>query len=654
MERLAKRVALVGWDAADWKVIHPLLDAGLMPNLRKLVESGSMGNIASLDPCMSPLLWTSIATGKTADLHGIHGFAEPDPVTGDVRPITSTSRKVKALWNILSQSGLRSVVVNWFASHPAEPVNGVVVSSAFCHPTAPHGAPWPVPAGAVHPAALGGELAEFRVHPCDLTGDDLLAFIPKLPEIDQKTDRRPMALAKILAENISIQGALTALMEREPWDFLAVFFDTLDHVAHGFMPFHPPRLEGINEKQFDFYQHVVKGAYCFQDMMLGRLVQLAGPETAVIVVSDHGFHSDHLRGVATATVKHEAPMQWHRQHGMVCISGPGIRKDELFYGATLLDVAPTVLALFGLPAGADMQGRVLQEAFENPLAIDRIPSWEEVAGDCGMHPQEPAVWDSNVVMQQMVALGYLEPLAPQVEDRRRQVRVHQAFSLARVYLGQKRPVDALPLIEEAVALYPEEITYQLYLGQCYYETGRMEDFRRVVSALRTQGGDRPAARVLEANLDFAEGRMEQGLATLLEAEQSEKPAQQIRQIIGQVYLALKRWEDAERVFRGLIEWDPDSAKAHLGLAQALLRQKKFEAAAEAAADALALRFDLPEAHLALGIALAKTGRRKRAVQAFETCLTLRPGAHAAQKWLSAIRRPRRALRVKRPEYADAG
>src|SRR5580704_11517614 len=185
-ERLARRVALIGWDAADWRIIHSLLDAGLMPNLRKLVERGAMGNIATLDPPMSPLLWTSIATGKTADLHGIHGFAEPDPVTGGIRPITSTSRKVKALWNILSQSGLRSLVVNWFASHPAEPICGAYVADSYRTATAPYGAGWELTPDSVHPPGLAGTLADLRVHPGDLTGDDLLPFIPELARIDQK------------------------------------------------------------------------------------------------------------------------------------------------------------------------------------------------------------------------------------------------------------------------------------------------------------------------------------------------------------------------------------------------------------------------------------------------------------------------------------
>ena len=49
-----------------------------MPNLQKLIDGGVMGNVASLPPMLSPILWTSIATGKRADKHGILGFAEPD------------------------------------------------------------------------------------------------------------------------------------------------------------------------------------------------------------------------------------------------------------------------------------------------------------------------------------------------------------------------------------------------------------------------------------------------------------------------------------------------------------------------------------------------------------------------------------------------
>jgi len=87
---LAQKVLLIGWDAADWKVASPLLEQGLMPTLDNLINAGVMGNLATLHPILSPMLWTSIATGKRADKHGIHGFAELDPNSGGVRPVTST------------------------------------------------------------------------------------------------------------------------------------------------------------------------------------------------------------------------------------------------------------------------------------------------------------------------------------------------------------------------------------------------------------------------------------------------------------------------------------------------------------------------------------------------------------------------------------
>ncbi|MFN9373860.1 MAG: alkaline phosphatase family protein, partial [Planctomycetaceae bacterium] len=106
MSAARRRVLFVGWDAADWKVISPLVDQGLMPNLARLIDTGVMGNMATLQPPLSPMLWTSIATGKRPYKHGVHGFTEPDPQTGFVRPSTILSRHTKAVWNIFNQNGL--------------------------------------------------------------------------------------------------------------------------------------------------------------------------------------------------------------------------------------------------------------------------------------------------------------------------------------------------------------------------------------------------------------------------------------------------------------------------------------------------------------------------------------------------------------------
>ncbi len=182
------KVLLIGWDAADWKVITPLVDAGKMPNMKKFLEEGVMGNLATLYPVLSPMLWTSIATGKRAYKHGIHGFVEPDTNTGGVRPITNLGRTTKAIWNILNQEGYKSNVVGWWPSYPVEPINGVMVSDHFKDPHGDLGKPWILRPGDVQPARLRDPLSDLRIHPQELQAEQLLPFVPKAGEVDQEKD----------------------------------------------------------------------------------------------------------------------------------------------------------------------------------------------------------------------------------------------------------------------------------------------------------------------------------------------------------------------------------------------------------------------------------------------------------------------------------
>ncbi|MGH8101267.1 MAG: alkaline phosphatase family protein, partial [Chthoniobacterales bacterium] len=404
-----RKVLLIGWDAADWEVITPLLEEGLMPTLDGLINRGVMGNLATLQPILSPMLWNSVATGKYADKHGIHGFIEPDPQNGGARPYTSTSRKCKALWNILTQSKLRSNIVGWWASHPAEPILGNVVTNAFAGVKVDPERGWMIPPGTVHPRDKAGFLARFKVFPSELTEAHILPFIPNAAKVDQQSDRSLSTFAKVLADAATIHAVATALMETDPADFTAVYYDAVDHFSHAFMPYHPPRLPWINEEQFEMYKDVVRGGYRFHDMMLERLLQLAGPDTTIILCSDHGFESGSQRPHGMPR-EPAGPAVWHRQYGILVMAGPGIKRDERIYGASLIDIAPTVLTLFGLPIGEDMDGRPLLEVIETPPKLERIPSWETKSGDAGMHSGDTQL-DANQaqeLMQQFAALGYID------------------------------------------------------------------------------------------------------------------------------------------------------------------------------------------------------------------------------------------------------
>lgn len=633
----ANHAVLLGWDAADWTIINPLLDAGLMPNLRKLVDRGVMGSLETLQPPLSPMLWTSIATGKTADQHGILGFLEPDPVGGRVRPVTSSSRQTKALWNMLDERGLRSLVVNWFASHPAEPISGAIVSNAYCKVAGAYHTEWPVVPRSIHPATMEETLAGLRVHPGELTGDDLAPFLPKLDEIDQKTDKRPFELASIMAEMVTLQAATTWLMENEPWNFVAVYFDAIDHAGHHFMRYRAPRMSEIPERDFEIYKDVIDGVYCFHDLMLGRIVDLAGPEATVIVLSDHGFQSGRYRPNVAANAKDDSPLSWHRSHGILCVAGPGIRRDELIYGAGLLDIAPTVLAMFGLPRGADMPGRVLAEVFEEPVSMDTIPTWEGASSPLRSTAGEES-WAAAAVLAQLSDLGYIDSIGEDARDALRKLENDRNFNLAKVHLACGRPHDAIPLLEELAANADAEhgVQYRMYLAQALSLAGRLDECRAIVDAVLAAEPAQTAALVIRGNLAFVEGDPGGGLEYLLKAEADWQDSPQLKHLIGRVYLRAGNWEEAARCFRAVIAFDPDFAESHAALARCLMETRRWKDAAAEALEAVGLKFNQPGSHYVLGVSLAKLGETERAAQAFETCLKLAPDTKGALEWLARL------------------
>jgi len=488
MSQKKRRVLLVGWDAADWKVISPLVDQGLMPNIGRLIDQGVMGNMATLQPVLSPMLWTSIATGKRAYKHGIHGFSEPDPQTGKVRPITNLSRQTKAVWNILNQNGKKSLVVGWWPSHPAEPINGAMVSNHFQQAVAAVDKPWPMRPGTVHPAGIAAEMEPLRLHPHDLEGDLLRFFVPDAPNIDQQKDRRLDSLAKILAECTGIQAAAVHLLQTQPdWDFAAIYFDAIDHFSHAFMKYHPPRLDWIREEDFERYHRVVNGGYCYHDLMLGRLLQLAGPETTVLLISDHGFHPDHLRPKSIPN-EPAGPAAEHREFGIFVAHGPGIKRDALVFGAKLLDVAPTILSLFDLPMGRDMDGRVLTSIYQEPPKTQYIDSWDKVEGADGRHPPDLQmdVVDSAEALKQLVDLGYIDDpgsdATEAVESTIRELR----YNLARACVDGGRYNQAATLFRELWDRWPRESRFGVHLLQTLIDQERPVEAREALELLKVR------------------------------------------------------------------------------------------------------------------------------------------------------------------------
>ncbi|MFL2571488.1 MAG: alkaline phosphatase family protein [Parvicellaceae bacterium] len=662
-KRIAKKVLLIGWDAADWKVIKPLIAEGKMPTLAKFIAEGVHGKIKTLDPPLSPMLWTSMATGYRADKHGILGFIEPLADNSGIRPVTSTSRKVRAIWNILHNQGMRSNVVGWWPSNPAEPINGVMVSNLYQQANKPLKEKWEMLDGTVHPAEMSDVLKDFRVHPQELTFNHLAPFIPNLKKLDTKKEKRISSIAKIIAHASSIHAASTYLQRETDWDFMAVYHDAIDHFSHLTMKFHPPMRPGIPKEMFENYKDVVNAGYMFHDMMLERTLSMVDDDTVVMIVSDHGFHSDHLR--PKYLIKEPAaPAQEHSPYGIVCMRGPGIKKGQVIHGASVLDVTPTLLSLYGLPIGENMEGKPLLQAFEENIQPSFIKDWEKEEGDFGMHKKnfQEDPWAAQEAMQQLIELGYIDAPDENISIRIENSKNESQYYLARNLINASKFDQAIEILEDLVANKPKEVRYGQRLAFCYLSTNRFRKCRVIIDQLKEIQAEieKEDASLSEEELNkkrkgfmreaelpnyllFVEGllfmkvnKWNKALALFEEVKKAAPNNFDVFLNMAKSFLQKKRWEEAEAAFINCLAIDDTSAVAHHGLGISFLRRNLLEPALDELFLSLDINNTAPSVHFHVGEALVKLNKHVEAEQAFKAAVSLSPGMTKAHKWLADL------------------
>ena len=445
------RLLIIGLDGADWDLVDPLMRQGRMPRLKRLVDDGVRAPLRSYDPMISPLLWTTMVTGVGPDRHGVADFQAIEAGTGRRVPITSRFRRTRALWDMIGDAGGTSAFIAWWASFPAEPVRGFQVSNLVAFETVrPRPAGRAVPAGLTWPRDYLDAVAPRLITAADLRYDEVTSILriprdefeaarreviePRAAAGDGDGDRgggavsagrdtggesrravqRPVALAlSILTGTRNYAAIATDLAARRP-DLTAVYFEGIDMMGHRFQHCLPPRLPTCPAQDYARFQDAVTGFYVLQDRLMGEVIDAAGPDTTILVVSDHGFRSGAARPADLLPYTTEQPVEWHDPEGIFVLAGPGARRAlRLADRPTLFDIAPTVLHLLGLPAGEDMSGRVIETALD-PVFLAahpprRIPTWDDPARGRPAPPDEgPGAGAAEAeLLASLRALGYI-------------------------------------------------------------------------------------------------------------------------------------------------------------------------------------------------------------------------------------------------------
>jgi hypothetical protein len=423
----ARRVVVLGMDGLERSYVESEVAAGRLPRFRQLLDEGAVTDLSPTHPMLSPILWTTMASGYPGEVHGVGGWT-----SAKGRPFTANDVRARRLWDVASAHDRPVLVAGWLMTWPASPVQGSLytdklvwalpmtkdpdddsVALSRASHAAATGLAWP-------PAAQAAGLARVPAV-SELTGHPLHAQVaayggPFHPWTRDETQLRHF-------EAGWGDGVALGL----------VYLVGADQVSHLYWPFTSERVHRLLRQQPDARMRAAaadrrpgsgrrahpladrpmtpqmwdEGAaqvpriYGWLDEALGRVMDRIDPATTtLLVVSDHGFQEGR-RDAALAG--------GHRDPAVLLAWGAGVRPgaDAAEPSATVLDLAPTVAALLGLPGAQDWTGRVLRDVVEPPPEpVAPMATWRlDRAAVADDGPLDPA---DRQLLEQLEALGYVD------------------------------------------------------------------------------------------------------------------------------------------------------------------------------------------------------------------------------------------------------
>ncbi len=473
---------VLGLDGMDPRAVDLLMSEGKLPHFAKLRQDGAYGRLLSSMPLLSPVVWTTIATGKPPEQHGIGHFVAIDDKTGEQLPVTSEMRQVRALWNILSDHERTVATVGWWATWPPEHVKGDVVSDHTCyHFLFQQGQTGTAStAGLTYPPELFARIAPLVRRPRDVTPAEAATFITVPPEelarpFDFNSDVSHFLWALATAE--SYRAVSLKLWREDRPDLLMTYVEGTDSVEHLFGHlFRAGKLAGELAEQQARFGNAVEQMYLYADRLLGDFMDAMDRDTTLVVVSDHGFNLGTTQDDPSRTRDmRRVSERFHSLEGIIYLYGNRVRRGRL-EEPKIVDVTPTVLAISGVPQARDMPGRVLAEGLDLAVPGPAVATYETGAPEGARSARDAAV-DPEIV-ERLKSLGYLGWGSPPPPSGAKRQSPKGEQNLAAMHFEAGRYAESAAAFESLVQKNPYDASLHTSLAGALGALGRYNEAAR--------------------------------------------------------------------------------------------------------------------------------------------------------------------------------
>lgn len=433
------KIILIGIDALDPIILNNLIKKNKLSHFSFLIKKGFYSELKTYKPAISPKIWTSIITGKLPEKHGIEAF-EYCKIKGfkkiyinnhnnlrlphyinnkHIRSFltkiglikiylpTSVMRKTKALWNILTENNFSSGVIGHWATWPAEPIKGFVVSehvnfANIGFKKAKDGVERKS-LQVTHPENLYDELIRFNVMSKKFSNELNKFFkfsdedINLYDSVKKPDPKNPINMFKYnyCADKFNI-NTLFYLMDKYDCDFFTVLLTGLDGICHNLWRYKQPQFyKVVTKKDIKKFGKIIDNYYMHLDEFLGNLIKKRKDST-IIIISDHGFEYHGIRK------EYSCDGHKHGPNGVLIMYGRKINHLHSKGLVTPCDVTPTILHLLGLPVAKDMDGEVISSAIKNSKIVNYIDSYENKL----IKPDVLKSRRDTLILERLRSLGY--------------------------------------------------------------------------------------------------------------------------------------------------------------------------------------------------------------------------------------------------------